>query len=62
MAEIPDRRLFWGLMKTKKTLDTGLGVARIAMLLAIAGALVLANACSDKRPVERQIDDGCVTA
>jgi hypothetical protein len=49
-------------MKTKKTLDTGWGVARVAMLLAVGGALVLGNACAGGRPAHGQIDDGCVTA
>lgn len=48
-------------MKTKKTLDTGLGMSRIAITLVI-GALALGYACSNNRPVEQQIDDVGVTA
>jgi hyperosmotically inducible protein len=48
-------------MKTNKTLDTGLGMSRIAITLVI-GALALGYACSDTRSVERQIDDAGVTA
>jgi hyperosmotically inducible protein len=48
-------------MKTTKTLDTGLGMSRIAITLVI-GALALGYACSDTRTVERQIDDVGLTA
>lgn len=48
-------------MKTTKTVDTGLGMSRIAFTLVI-GALALGYACSDTRTVERQIDDAGVTA
>jgi hyperosmotically inducible protein len=48
-------------MKTTKTLDTGLGMSRIAITLVI-GALALGYACSNTRPVEQQIDDAGVTA
>lgn len=47
-------------MKTKKTLDTGLGMSRIALTLVI-GALALGYACSSTRPVEQQFDDMGVT-
>jgi hypothetical protein len=46
-------------MQTKKTLDTGVGVARIAIVLVVGGALILANACAG---IDAQIDNGCVTA
>lgn len=47
-------------MKTHKTLDTGLGMSRIAMTLVI-GALALGYACAGNRSVEQQFDDVGVT-
>jgi hyperosmotically inducible protein len=48
-------------MKTKKTLDTGWGMSRIAITLVI-GALALGHACANNRTVEQQIDDAGLTA
>lgn len=48
-------------MKTKKTLDNGFGMSRIALTLVI-GALGLAHACANNRSVEQQMDDAGVTA
>jgi hyperosmotically inducible periplasmic protein len=46
---------------TKRTLDTGLGVFRIAATLVFGGALALAYACADNRPVSQKIDDTNIT-
>jgi hyperosmotically inducible protein len=48
------------MKKTKKTLDTGLGMSRIAITLVL-GISALGYACSN-RPVEQQFDDVGVTA
>lgn len=47
-------------MKTNKIVDTGPGMIRIVMTLALGS--VLAVACATTRPVEQQVDDSNVSA
>lgn len=46
-------------MKTNKIIDTGLGMFRIAITLAVGGTLALA--CATTRPLDEQVDDSNVT-